>query len=66
MMHASDEPRYTTPDNRDICGFCGNAEGGYAKAKNGVLVAACWDCIKPANPQPMARRKPLAPPPPDF
>lgn len=59
------ELEHTTPENRGVCGFCGKEEGGYAKQKNGVWVAACWNCVKPAA-IPLVKRRPLAPPPPDF
>ena len=49
--------RYTAPDNRGICGFCGETEGGYAKRdENGKLQAACWDCVKPKVTTPQQKR----------
>lgn len=39
---------YTTPENRDTCGFCGGTENGYAKKDaNGEWQAACWMCVRP-------------------
>jgi hypothetical protein len=38
---------YTFPEERGVCGFCGDAEGGYAKRKDGQWQAACWKCVKP-------------------
>ena len=39
---------HTDPENRGVCGFCGNEEEGYAKPKDGIWVAACWKCVRPA------------------
>jgi len=50
---------YTTPDTRGVCGFCGREEGGYAKQKNGVWVAACWKCVKPTTTSADQKRKPV-------
>ena len=47
---------YTGPENRGICGFCGEEEGGYAKQDpSGTWKAACWACVRPTQasaPQP--------------
>jgi len=51
--------RYTSPENRGVCGFCGAEEGGYAKRdESGNWQASCWACVRPAAasaPQPKRR-----------
>lgn len=51
---------WTSPDNRGVCGFCGKAEGGYAKRDaNGKWQPACWPCVKPATSVVPEKRKPV-------